>query len=463
MNDVAQLRAEQSVPFIVEAEQAVLGQILLTPEFYARVSGAGGARLFFDGAHITLFEAMREREAAGAFISPVAMAEWANGSESMTELGGGRYLARLAGFSHGANTFDYYLDILVDLAAKRRILDATAEARAAVLRGERSAADIAAALEAEMLTAAPTGRAKPISMMRAVTKAVEDTLAAYNGEDGPAVHSGIGRLDDIVSGLYPGELILLGGRPSMGKTAVALSMSLNIAREGHGVVICSLEMNAEAMALRAISERTVHHRNAVEYATMRRGDMTEQQFETFRDAAREVSELPITFLPREFSDLAALRAGAKQARRILGEDNMRLLVVDYAQLLTTKANSRYEEITKISMALKALAGELNVPVLALSQLSRQLESRDDKRPMLSDLRESGQLEQDADTVMFCYRDEYYLEREEPDISDEGKHDAWDAAMRAASNRIEIIVAKQRQGAIGTARVFCNPALNAIWE
>lgn len=463
MSEVVPLKLDQSAPFIVEAEQAVLGQMLLAPEFIGRVAAAGGGDLFYDGAHRALFGGMRERDNAGAHVSPVAMSEWARAHEGMQELGGERYLARLAGFAPGAGSFDHYLDILTDLSAKRRILTAAEAARMAVLSGEKAAADIAAALEAEMLSAAPTGRARPISMMRAVTKAVEDTVAAQSGDDGPAVHSGIGRLDNIVSGLYPGELILLGGRPSMGKTAVALSMALNIARDGHGVVICSLEMNAEAMALRAISENTVHHRNAVEYATMRRGDMTEQQFKTFRDAAREVSELPITFLPREFSDLGALRAGARQARRILGEGNMRLFIVDYAQLLTTKANSRYEEITKISMALKALAGELNVPVLALSQLSRQLESRDDKRPMLSDLRESGQLEQDADTVMFCYRDEYYLEREEPDIHDGDKHDAWSAAMEAARNRLEIIVAKQRQGAIGTARVFCNPALNAIWE
>jgi replicative DNA helicase len=463
MNEVAQLRQEDQAPYIAEAEQAVLGQMLLSPELIGRTAAAGGKGLFYDGVHAAMFDAMRDRDLAGAFVSPVSMSEWARGCEGMEELGGQRYLARLAGAAPGKSSFDHYIGILSDMAAKRRILDATAEARAAVLRGERSAADIAAALEAEMLAAAPSQRAKPVSMMNAVTIAYEQTVAAHNGEDGQAVHSGIDALDRIVSGLFPGELILLGGRPSMGKTAVALSMGLNVARQGHGVVICSLEMNPEAMALRAISEQTVRQNMAVEYASMRRGSMSEGHIESFKQAVQEVAELPITFLPREFSDLGALRAGARQARRILGEENMRLLIVDYAQLLTTKANSRYEEITKISMALKALAGELNVPVLALSQLSRQLESREDKRPMMSDLRESGQLEQDADTVMFCYRDEYYLSREEPDGSNMERREAWEAAMNAAHNRMEIIVAKQRQGAIGTARVMCNPALNAIWE
>ncbi|TNE46887.1 MAG: hypothetical protein EP341_09705 [Sphingomonadales bacterium] len=461
MTEIARIGKDDQAPYIVEAEQAVLGQMLLSPELIGRSTAVGGKGLFFDPIHAALFEAMRERDLAGAFISPVSMSEWARGCEGMDD--GPKYLARLAGAAPGVSSFDHYLDLLSDMAAKRRILDATAEARAAILRGERSAADIAAVLEAEMLAAAPTQRAKPVSMMKAVTIAAEQTMAAQNGEDGQAVHTGIGRLDHIVSGFYPGELILLGGRPSMGKTAVALSIALNVARNGHGVVICSLEMNPEAMALRAISEQTVRQNSAVEYATMRRGTMSDGHLQSFEAAARDVAELPITFLPREFSDLGALRAGARQARRILGEDNMRLFIVDYAQLLTTKANTRYEEITKISMALKALAGELNVPVLALSQLSRKLEERVDKRPTLSDLRESGQLEQDADAVMFCYRDEYYLSREEPDGSNMEKREAWEAAMNAANNRLEIIVAKQRQGAIGTARVMCNPALNAIWE
>jgi len=196
---------------------------------------------------------------------------------------------------------------------------------------------------------------------------------------------------------------------------------------------------------------------------MRRGDMAPQQIEVLKRAAQEVAELPITFLPRQYADLGALYSGAKQARRILGEDNMKLLIVDYAQLLKSTQNSRYDQITEISMALKNLAGQLNIPVLALSQLSRKVEERNEKRPMLSDLRESGQLEQDADAVLFCYRDEYYLEREEPDHAEFEKHDLWQRAMEKARHKLEIIVAKQRQGAIGTAHVKCNPAMNLVWE
>ena len=172
--------------------------------------------------------------------------------------------------------------------------------------------------------------------------------------------------------------------------------------------------------------------------------------------------LPITFLPRQYSDIGALFAGARQVQRAMG-GAMRLLIVDYAQLLRSQAKGRYEQITEISIALKALSGQLNVPVIALSQLSRQVEQRDDKRPMLSDLRESGQLELDADAVLFCYRDEYYLEREKPDDHDFGALGDWQAAMERVHNRLEIIVAKQRQGATGTAYVRFNPAINLVWE
>lgn len=460
MTEIAFIGA-QDVPYIAEAEQAVLGMCLLRPETIGAVVSAGGADLFHDPVHCDIFKQAADRERHGLSLSPVALSEWAKGNDAMTPLGGAGYLAKLAGFAPSARQVWDYVSILQDQKAKRDLLSAAQEATAAIRRGEQPAEAIAGQLEAALVSTQPTARAKPVTMHEAVMGATEQVVAAFNNEETQCVHSGIMAVDRIVSGFYPGDLILLGGRPSMGKTAVALSMALNVARAGHGVVICSLEMTPEAMALRAISEGTSRNRNAVTYSSLRKGDMSEAQSESFKKAARDVAELPITFLPREFSDIGALMAGAKQARRMLG-DNMRLFIVDYAQLLTAKAANRYEEITKISLALKALAGQLNVPVLALSQLSRKLEERNDKRPMMSDLRESGQLEQDADTVMFCYRDEYYMEREEPDISDQ-KHEAWERSLEAARNRLEIIVAKQRQGAIGTAHVRCNPALNLIWE
>jgi replicative DNA helicase len=257
---------------------------------------------------------------------------------------------------------------------------------------------------------------------------------------------------------------LLGGRPSMGKSSVALSMALNAARAGHGVIIASLEMTPSALAMRALSEATTSTSHSTSYMDLRQGAFSEDQARALHGCAKHVSELPIIFLPREYQDADLMQVGVKQALRRLPRDKTPLVVVDYAQLMRSKARTRYEQITDVSMALKGMAMTLELPVIALSQLSRAVEQRDDKRPMMSDLRESGQLEQDADGVMFCYRDEYYLERQKPaDEGDLQKIADWETLMSAAHNRLEIIVAKQRQGRVGTAHVRLNPATNHIWE
>lgn len=451
-----------SVPYVPEAEQYVLGAILLHPEAIGLVASAGGASLFFDGAHAEIYRQAADRDRRGLLVSPVALSQWAKGYEPLNELGGAAYLARVAGISPGMKTLPHYIETLAEMKAARDLAAVVNTAAHDLTKGEKPTADIAGALEASLATTERKSSRAPVSMMQATIKAVENAVSAMNGEETGAVATGIDALDRILSRLYPGDVIVLGGRPSMGKTAVALSIGLNVARAGHGVVIGSFEMNPEALAERAIAEASPDHGAALNYTSMRQGNLTPQQVDSMKSAARAVSELPITFLSREFTEIGALFAGAKQAKRMLG-DNMKLLIVDYLQLMRSSKSNRFEEITDISIALKSLAGQLNIPVIALSQLSRKCEERADKRPMLSDLRESGQIEQDADAVLFCFRHEYYLEREEPDQGNHEKHEAWRRAKEAARNRLEIIVAKQRQGAIGTAHVFCNPALNRIWE
>lgn len=459
MNQVIPIRREV---LNVEAEQMALGHMLLAPESIARASVAGGSDLFCDPVHAALFGAMQRRHTAGQMVSPVAMRDAAQAIPGLAELGGASYLVRIAGAS-SAPAYPEYIKLLADLAHKRRIAAVISEAQAG-LAGDDPADIVAGRLEAGLLSAAPadTGRG-PVSMHKAVNVAMEQISAAYRGEALDVVRSGINALDRMTGGFYPGELILIGGRPSMGKTAVALSVALNAARAGNGVCIASLEMNPEAMAMRALSEATTQTRSATSYAGLRRGDMTEAQVDALRACAAEVANLPITFLPRQFADIGALFSGAKQAHKAT-RGGLKLLIVDYAQLLRSRAPTRYEQITEISIALKALSGQLNIPVIALSQLSRQVESREDKRPVMSDLRESGQLEQDADAVLFCYRDEYYVERMKPgEDAEPGDMADWIAAMNACRNKLEIIVAKQRQGEIGTAHVRFNPALNLIWE
>ncbi len=464
MSNVFPIRSSEQSPLNIEAEQMVLGQLLLAPDHIGAVSARGGCDLFGDGFHADIFAAMAERHKSGRLVSPVAMREAALAMPGFDHVGGIGYLARLAGAAPSIEALPSYIDMLADLARKRSLISAMADAHAAIARGEEASNIIAGRLEAAMPASAPMGGTTgPVPMIKAVSLALEQVSAAYRGEYLDVVHSGINSLDHMLGGFYPGELILIGGRPSMGKTGVALSIALNAARAGHGVCIASLEMNPEAMAIRALSEATAQSRNATSYADMRRGDMSEAQVTALRHCATGVAELPITFLPRQFSDIGALYAGAKQAHRSM-EGGLKLFVVDYAQLLRSAARSRYEQITEISIALKQLSGELNIPVIALSQLSRKVEEREDKRPMLSDLRESGQLEQDADVVMFCYRDEYYVERMRPqeDASLEEQAE-WQMAMEKSRNKLEVIVAKQRQGAIGTAHMRFNPAYNMIWE
>ncbi|MBC6408646.1 MAG: AAA family ATPase [Rhodobacteraceae bacterium] len=268
-------------------------------------------------------------------------------------------------------------------------------------------------------------------------------------------------------GLDPSDLIILAGRPSMGKTALATNIAFQVAHryqrnpddspsEGTGgstqaggvVGFFSLEMSAEQLASRILAEQA-----GVSAHQLRQGNLTEDEFHRFTEAARDLEFAPLFIDDTPALSISQLAARARRLkRRALGLD---LVVVDYLQLCrgtrpTSLAQQRVHEITEISMGLKAMAKELNVPVLALSQLSRQVESREDKRPQLSDLRESGSIEQDADVVMFLFREEYYTYREQPsDSADVGKHEQWQAAMNAVHGRAEVIIGKQRHGPIGS--------------
>ena len=447
------------MPHSVEAEQQLLGALLLDASRLHMIPDACPG-WFYDPLHCEIFEVIEKRARADELVSPVAIAAVMD-PDAFAGVNGTGYLARMAGGSISGNQVRDYGSMLADLSDKRALVTAMGTALREIGSGS-TAADVAGKLEAALIAAAGTGRSGPVSMMKAISDAIEEALAAYRGESTAAIRSGIPALDRMLGGFYPGELILLGGRPSMGKTGVALAIALNAAREGHGVAIASLEMTPASLAMRALSEQTAQSKCAVEYSSMRRGAMSEQHARSMVEASRTVADLPVQILPQTFRDIGALYSGAKQAKRLM-RGNMRLLIVDYLQLLKSPARTRIEQITEISIALKSLAAQLDVPIIALSQLSRAVESREEKRPVLSDLRESGQLEQDADTVLFCYRDEYYLDRDEPDISDAEAHDAWRHAKEHARNKLEIIVSKQRQGEVGTAHVRFNPALNLIWE
>lgn len=449
--------------YSLEAEQQLLGSLIMADSPTPLVMREGGAALFHHPLHAHIYEQIEQKYKHGDHVSLFSLKAALEASDLLNEAGGPAYLVRLHenAIYQDLKAIKSIVEILAEYARKRALRSFVADVHVALDQGEMSALDIAARLEGRVVGLGMTAQAdRPTSMLAAVTQAVGKVNDAYHGKIDALVRFGLPALDAVVPGLYPGELTLLGGRPGMGKSAVALTISLNVARVGHTVVIVSLEMTSDAMALRALSEATSHAGNAVPYSSMRRGDMEEEQFKTVVEVAQDVSKLPIHFLSRAYSNVEAMIGGVRQIART--DPNLRLVVVDYTQLLKAEGRDRFQQVTTISIALKSMAMSLGIPVLALSQLSRTIEGRDDKRPQLSDLRESGQLEQDADNVLFCYRPEYYLEKEEPDGSDLGILADWHSLMEQAKGKLEIIVSKQRMGLTGTAKCRCNLATNSVW-
>lgn len=442
-----------------------MGALLCNNDLLHKVADILKPDHFYEPVHADIYRAMTGRIRRDHLADISTLAPEFRDHEGMKELGGLPYLAKLAGCAISSFAIrDYGLQV-VDAAERRELLAMIREAEGDINRGDKDAAAISGALEAHLLSQTRTTGNGLISFKDAVLQAAHEASDAYHGTGIPGVTTGIDGLDALTGGMFPGDFIVIGGRPSMGKTAVALSMALGTARAGGGVAIASLEMNASSLAMRAISEATPSRGRGVAYTDARKGYMSEDQARQFVESAREIASLPIQIIPPTHRDIGAIYGSAKRAAKIFEGQGRKLevLLVDYLQLIRSPKQSRLDQISEISMALKGLAMQLQIPVIALSQLSRGVESREDKRPMMSDLRESGQIEQDADLIMFCYRDEYYLSREEPNPNDEAAHDAWSACMADARGKLDLIVAKQRMGDIGTVHVNFNPAFNRIWE
>ncbi len=287
-----------------------------------------------------------------------------------------------------------------------------------------------------------------IKFDEAMKMTIEMASNAYKNEEGiVGVPTGLRDLDDRLGGLHKSDLVIIAGRPSMGKTALATNIAFNAAQKlqesgkKSSVAFFSLEMSSEQLSTRILAEQSRIKSNDI-----RRGRISEEQFDKFIETSKNISELPLFIDETPAISIAAL---SNRARRIKRIHNLDLIVIDYIQLMraVNTKDGRVQEISEITQGLKALAKELSVPVLALSQLSRAVEQRDDKKPQLSDLRESGSIEQDADVVMFVYREAYYLERKQPRPATV-EHAEWQAKMNEVSNLAEIIIGKQRHGPTG---------------
>ena len=468
MNEIRAIQGAQSepqedtgtLPHHIEAEQQLLGAILTNNDVYDRIASIIGPQHFYDPVHSRIYEIAAARIAKNALASPVTLKAFMEDDEGLKELGGPAYLAKLAGASISSFAARDYAQMLYDLAIRRELIglgrDITDKAGKVDFKSEPQEQIVEA--EQALYKLGEQGQTESgfQSFLKAVTDAVNVANAAYQ-RDGmlAGVATDLTDMDKMLGGLHKSDLLILAGRPSMGKTSLATNIAYNVAKaykkglrpdgtegaiNGGVVGFFSLEMSAEQLAGRILAEAS-----EISSHRIRQGDMTEAEFRRYVDAAKTLEACPLYIDDTAAIPIAQLAARARRLKRTHGLD---LLIVDYLQLVRGTSEHRVQEIGEISMGLKAIAKELEIPVLALSQLSRQVESREDKRPQLSDLRESGSIEQDADVVMFVYRGEYYKEREKPEDNKLEAMAEWQDAMARLHGKAEVIIGKQRHGPIG---------------
>ena len=452
-----------ALPHSIEAEQALLGALLVNNDVFDRVASLVKQEHFFDPVHGRIFEVVSRRIQKNALASPVTIKAFLEDDSGLAELGGPAYLVRLAGASMSIFAAKDYAQIIYDMAIRRNLIaigeEITIKANAMDVDDEPKEQIVAAEQRLYSLGEQGSTDTGFQSFLKAVTDAVNMANAAYQRDgDMAGISTGLKDLDGKLGGLHNSDLLIIAGRPSMGKTSLATNIAYNIAKaykkgirtdgsegtvSGGVVGFFSLEMSAEQLASRILSEAA-----EVESQRIRSGDMSESEFRRFVEAAKSLESSPLFIDDTAALPISTLSARARRLKRTHGLD---VLIIDYLQLVrpASAKDNRVNEVSEITQGMKAIAKELDIPVIALSQLSRQVESRDDKRPQLSDLRESGSIEQDADCVMFVYRGEYYKEREKPAEHELEKMASWQAEMEELMGKAEVIIGKQRHGPIGS--------------
>jgi replicative DNA helicase len=458
----------RALPHNFEAEQALLGAILVNNEACDRVSGFLKADHFYDALHGRIYDHAAKLIWAGKRATPITLKTFFQADEPVGELTVPQYLGRLAANATTIINAEDYGRTIYDLAVRRSLIqigeimvntayDAPIDAPPAVQIEDT---------EQKLYELAETGKYgsgfEPFTT--ALTDAIDMAAHAYRRDGGlSGLATGFTDLDQRMGGLQPSDLIIVAGRPSMGKTALATNIAYHVAHsyrrdldsevalDGAVVGFFSLEMSAEQLATRIISEQAY-----IPSERIRRGRIESDEFDRIVEVSQELQNLPLYIDQTGGITVAQLAA---RARRLKRQRDVGLIVVDYLQLLSGStrraAEGRVQEVSEITTGLKALAKELHVPVLALSQLSRQVEQREDKRPQLADLRESGSIEQDADVVLFVFREEYYVERRQPRENTE-EHKQWQAEMDMVTGKAEVIIGKQRHGPTGTIRLQFTP-------
>jgi replicative DNA helicase len=451
----------------MEAEQGLLGALLVDNRALEKVQEFLKPAHFYAPAHQRIYEAIFILIDRGQTASPVILKGYFEKDSDLAQVGGPAYLADLASSVVTIVNAADYGRMIYDLFLRRELIalgeDIVNESYDQTLDADINTTITGA--EMRLFNLAEKGDVKSgfVTLRDSVFTAIGIAEKAFRAQTHvTGTTTGLRDLDKKLGGLHPSDLLILAARPSMGKTALAVNIAFNAAKryaetggkEGAVTGFFSLEMSSDQLATRILADQSGISGDAI-----RKGDIREHDFRNFVEASQRLSQVPLYIDDTPALSIAAVRS---RARRLKRQHALGLLVIDYLQLLqgsgsAQSLSNRVNEISEITRGLKAIAKELHIPVLALSQLSRAVEQREDKRPQLADLRESGSIEQDADVVMFIYREEYYLSRGEPELGTD-KHIEWQDKMGRVHNIAEVIVAKQRHGPIGTERLFFDPNL-----
>jgi replicative DNA helicase len=441
----------KELPNNIEAEQAVIGSILVSNDIFDEISTIISCINFYDPMHQKIYEAIESLVYKGMLANPITLKNYFE--DEKDDLNVPEYLVKITKFSTSVRQAVEYSKIIYDMFVRRELIKISEQTidSAKLNELDTNGQTIIENSERLLFDLAEKGsfNSSLVKFDEAMKQTIEMASAAYKNEEGiVGVPTGLRDLDDKLGGLHQSDLIIIAGRPSMGKTSLATNIAFNAAQKlqdsgkKSSIAFFSLEMSSEQLSTRIISEQARISSNDI-----RRGRISDEQFDKFLETSKNIAELPLYIDETPAISIAAMSNRARRIKRLFGLD---MIVVDYIQLMrgtTFNKDGRVQEISQITQGLKAIAKELAVPVVALSQLSRQVEQRDDHKPQLADLRESGSIEQDADVVMFVYREGYYLQRKEPREATV-EHAEWQAKMNEVAHLAQIIIGKQRHGPIG---------------
>jgi len=452
--------AKNKQPSNLEAEQALLGSILVNNDIIDEVSTIISPNIFYDPAHVKIYEVIESLNNKGMIANPITLKNFFEKDNMLIEVGGTEYLVKLTRFSGSAKQSVDYAKVIHEMYLRRELVLISDKLSSDTLNAssqEQNAENIIETTEKSLFDLAERGSFSQsfLKFNEALDQTTEMATLAMKSDQGiVGVPTGLTDLDEKLGGLHKSDLVILAGRPGMGKTALATNIAYHAAQnllsreEKSSIAFFSLEMSSEQLSTRILSEQA-----RIKSDDIRRGKVTESEINRYIETSRNIYNLPLYIDETPAITISTLSNRARRIKRLFG---LNLIVVDYIQLMrapnsNNRGDNRVQEVSEITQGLKALAKELKVPVLALSQLSRAVESRDDKKPQLSDLRESGSIEQDADVVMFVYREAYYLENKQPKLGSI-EHAEWQSKMNDVNGLADIILGKQRHGPTGTVKV-----------